>query len=389
MTMDKSDNVVLNIPDNAVAYFDKGVLCAQKGEIDNAIQKFDKAIELHPNYTLAYLNRGDAHFLKGEFKKAVHDYDKVLQFLDAYQKDVQRKRKEALKQMGKEEVGICTRISKCVTKHCQLLRHAYISLSVFCWFVPLILSGGAAWLFNGLGHSIDADGVGDITGLLIGFLGVAIAILMAVFTAIYVQSTGKRETGFNAFSESLAEFTELARNLNLKLTNSPPPIQNSNAVQEWFCQLEFIMYRLNKVTPFWKGYELDITLENQMNHYVSRFDKMKCFWGLNFMTSEYPTGHDKCMRGVLIGLLTMDEGIVGNLLSKRLTWILIFLSVLLVVAFIVRIISELGLGGTGDFVNLFAVISLPLVAIFHFWAVIYSVGLWREDIQKRSKIWES
>ena len=45
-------------PGSASAYFSRGMIYYQKGNLDNAISDYDKAIELNPNYTLSYIYRG-------------------------------------------------------------------------------------------------------------------------------------------------------------------------------------------------------------------------------------------------------------------------------------------------------------------------------------------
>ena len=51
----------------------------QNGEVDTALNDFEKAIALNPNYAEAYHNRGCAHFERGEFEKAIANFDKVLE----------------------------------------------------------------------------------------------------------------------------------------------------------------------------------------------------------------------------------------------------------------------------------------------------------------------
>jgi tetratricopeptide (TPR) repeat protein len=63
----------------AEAYFDLGTKDLQRGEYDQAISGYNKALELNPRYAEAYLNRGIAYRNKGQHDQAVSDYGMVLQ----------------------------------------------------------------------------------------------------------------------------------------------------------------------------------------------------------------------------------------------------------------------------------------------------------------------
>ncbi len=66
-------------PEDADAYNNRGFAYVQKGELDQAIADFDKAIELDPELAEAYNNRGYAYYLKGEVAKAVSDFEKCIE----------------------------------------------------------------------------------------------------------------------------------------------------------------------------------------------------------------------------------------------------------------------------------------------------------------------
>ena len=52
--------------------------CSQKGEFDNAIADFDKAIELDPDYVWAYCGRAFAYLDLGEYQQAIESFKSVL-----------------------------------------------------------------------------------------------------------------------------------------------------------------------------------------------------------------------------------------------------------------------------------------------------------------------
>ncbi len=66
----------------------RGNLFAMKGQFDQAIQDFNRAIELKPDYAEAYVNRGAAHMQKGDLARAIEDYSRAIELqedlADAY-----------------------------------------------------------------------------------------------------------------------------------------------------------------------------------------------------------------------------------------------------------------------------------------------------------------
>jgi tetratricopeptide (TPR) repeat protein len=66
-------------PKYAVAYNQLGLAYAAKGQLDLAIQDYNKAIELDPTYTAAYYNRGVVHHTKDQFDLAIQDYCKAIE----------------------------------------------------------------------------------------------------------------------------------------------------------------------------------------------------------------------------------------------------------------------------------------------------------------------
>ena len=75
-------------PKLALAYNNRGNAHNNKGEYDQAIADYAKALELNQDYALAYYNRGNAYNNKGEYSQAIADYSKVLElnpdYVDAY-----------------------------------------------------------------------------------------------------------------------------------------------------------------------------------------------------------------------------------------------------------------------------------------------------------------
>ena len=59
-------------PEDAEAYFDRGLAYAEKG--DRAIADYDQAIALDPQFALAYNNRGIAYGQRGDLNRAIANF---------------------------------------------------------------------------------------------------------------------------------------------------------------------------------------------------------------------------------------------------------------------------------------------------------------------------
>jgi tetratricopeptide (TPR) repeat protein len=60
------------------AYNNRGIAFGRTGQLDRAIQDFDRAIALDPSFDRAYNNRGAAYLMHGSFDKAIEDFDKAV-----------------------------------------------------------------------------------------------------------------------------------------------------------------------------------------------------------------------------------------------------------------------------------------------------------------------
>ena len=66
-------------PDFFGAYNSRGIAYSRKGDFDTAIKDFTTAIELKPDFAGAYNNRGIAYVKKRDFDKAIQNYDKAIE----------------------------------------------------------------------------------------------------------------------------------------------------------------------------------------------------------------------------------------------------------------------------------------------------------------------
>jgi len=75
-------------PNEFIAYNNRGIIYAKKGDHARAYQDFDKAIEIHPRYDEAFNNRGNLYKLNKKYTQAIMDYTQAIsynpQYFDAY-----------------------------------------------------------------------------------------------------------------------------------------------------------------------------------------------------------------------------------------------------------------------------------------------------------------
>ena len=66
-------------PKLAEVYYNRGVAYGEKGQDNQAISDYTKAIELNPKFAWAYYNRGNAYEEKGHYDQAISDYTKAIE----------------------------------------------------------------------------------------------------------------------------------------------------------------------------------------------------------------------------------------------------------------------------------------------------------------------
>jgi tetratricopeptide (TPR) repeat protein len=66
------------------AYTIRGNAYDNKGQYDQAIADFTKAIEINPRYAKAYTNRGSVYNSKGQADRAIADYGKAIEINPRY-----------------------------------------------------------------------------------------------------------------------------------------------------------------------------------------------------------------------------------------------------------------------------------------------------------------
>ncbi len=77
--------ITLFVPKTEVdAHYDSGVAYYNKGQYDEAISDFTKALEINPKFAEAHYYRGIAYAKKGQYEEAISDYNKALEINPRY-----------------------------------------------------------------------------------------------------------------------------------------------------------------------------------------------------------------------------------------------------------------------------------------------------------------
>ena len=65
-------------PDDAYAYYARGVVFLSQGDADRAVQDLDTALRLNASLAVGYASRGSIHLARGSLALAIQDFDKAL-----------------------------------------------------------------------------------------------------------------------------------------------------------------------------------------------------------------------------------------------------------------------------------------------------------------------
>jgi tetratricopeptide (TPR) repeat protein len=87
------------------AYSNSGLVLQDLGRLDEAVKSYDKAIELKPDYAEAYYNRGNALKELGRLDEAVKSYDKAIQLKVDYA-EAYSNRGNALQELGQLDEAV-------------------------------------------------------------------------------------------------------------------------------------------------------------------------------------------------------------------------------------------------------------------------------------------
>jgi len=71
-------NIIVENMKNAFDYYKKGLDHGKLEKYQEAIENFNKAIELDPNSVAFYFARGDVYEILKKYEEAINDYDKAI-----------------------------------------------------------------------------------------------------------------------------------------------------------------------------------------------------------------------------------------------------------------------------------------------------------------------
>ena len=63
----------------AEKHFRKGFVYQNQGNLDKAVEEYQKALQLNPNYTQVYTNLGAVYLEKQDYDRAIQQFNKVIE----------------------------------------------------------------------------------------------------------------------------------------------------------------------------------------------------------------------------------------------------------------------------------------------------------------------
>ena len=270
------------------------------------------------------------------------------------------------------------------------------------WVVPLLLSLVVSLvLCTAIGTKttiLPFDVLLSLSRDMLSLLGVIAAILIAVITTMYVLSAQTRGQGFRSFLQALdgvrgmpAEIRSRGEVLGQDDGDAPARLTGVADTLD-----EFVV-RLNDVRPTWPGFESDRDLENVMAYYSGGIRaELKSIAsnleGTNKLeVDQLANRFDGRARSMVVGLLTIQLGIVGKQFVERLLKLSLSLTCLLVLSLSLRASAEPV--STVDFgrwswIILTAYTFLAAAVLAHVIAFICAAAEWWGKVQAIEIAWE-
>ena len=278
---------------------------------------------------------------------------------------------------------------------------------VLTWIVPAVAAflltsvvlNTAIWVNRKYPHP---KHLFDMSADMLGFLGLVVAVLIAVITTLYIQSSQSRESAFRDFLQSRNHVSLL----RLRIDVIKSRMVNQCSVNEWMTLADGFIDRMNEITLEWLGYDEHPEMEKNMLCYIHRSNYLllsllksdvvksdgldqntiKLILSEVFYTQE---GH---VRVMVTALLSMDKGMLGKRLVDSLLWLSCSLTLLLLLALLVRTttgVDHISMFASSEFFDLFTYCLIPAVAAAHVVGFVVAVYLWRRSVQKREREWLS
>ena len=68
----------LDVPENATAYYERGLEYIKRGDYRNAIEDFTRSLDMNPKSAVTYYNRAAAYLSAGDYDRAIADCTKSI-----------------------------------------------------------------------------------------------------------------------------------------------------------------------------------------------------------------------------------------------------------------------------------------------------------------------
>ena len=106
-------------PKYAKAYNNRGIAYANKGQYDRAISEYTKTIEINPKFTDAYSNRGGVFANIGQYDQAISEYTKAIEINPKYAKAYNNRGTVYFVKLGNKVKGCADWQKACELGECE------------------------------------------------------------------------------------------------------------------------------------------------------------------------------------------------------------------------------------------------------------------------------
>ncbi|GEM_PF-5858727 len=267
----------------------------------------------------------------------------------------------------------------------------YLSL---LWILPIGITGYV--LGGGPGSPIrpgdpnhtlifDSDALSSLMSDLLVFLGIAVTVLISVFTGIYVNARNQRNNGYRTIRSAADQMTIIGNNMSTASRSQDNQI--NEILARFSSRTNDVAASLSEVPPNWDaregvailGTDIDTYMSlrkeitSQISQYLARNSEWSAWWR--------ETGI--CILNVLTGSSEIEEGLVGELFARQLLRIFVSMSALLCLVLLNRLLPTISYGlPATSWSNAFSGAALSLITLTHFMALVLLVLKWLSDWER-------
>ena len=268
------------------------------------------------------------------------------------------------------------------------------------WGAPLLFSVATCFIWcvavdtNLL--KFPASTLAALTGVMVAFLGVVVAVLVAAITTLYSLSSQNRNSGFITYLRALNQFRQIPDRIYRIRDQVSTRIQEP--LDRWHLITQDFVEMMNEITPDWRGYDSSPNLESRLQQYVdlstvqltSIAAHLKDNKDDELMVSQIRTFGESSLRSMIIGLRNIDLGIVAGRLVRTLLGLSLSLTILLISVLVVRVLAGLAdseLIQMATWLTLFLYVFVPASATTHIVGFAIAIYSWWVGTQ-RLRDWE-